>query len=131
MAKAKPKTVTWYKKKLDAIFSKYIRYRDDGQCFTCPNKNHPKKMQNGHFSPRQHLATRYDERNCNCQCYACNMLYGGNPATYAVRLEEKYGKGIIQELEAKRWEVTKLDIVWYAEKIEYYKAKCVELGVDY
>ena len=93
------KTVTWYKKKLDTVFSKYIRYRDEGQCFTCPKKDHPKKMQCGHFNPRQYLATRYDETNNHCQCYACNMLYGGNPATYSVRMIDKYGIEHVRKLE--------------------------------
>lgn len=126
----KEHNLTWYKKKLDALFSKFIRYRDDGQCFTCPNKNHPKKMQNGHFNPRQYLATRYDERNNNCQCYACNMLYGGNPATYSVRLIEKYGLDVVRELESKRWTPVKLDIAWYKEKIEHYKGELKKMGVE-
>lgn len=118
-----PKTISKLKKELDTIFSRYIRYRDGGQCFTCPNKNDPKKMQNGHFNPRQYLSTRWDERNNNCQCYACNMLYGGNPATYAKRLKEKYGEGIIEELEKGRWKVVKLSPIWYEEQIEIYKEK--------
>ena len=126
--KKKPKTLTWYKKKLDAQFSKFIRYRDKGQCFTCPMKEHPKKMQNGHFAPRQYLSLRYDEKNCNCQCYACNMLYGGQPSKYAVELERKYGRGIVEELEGRRKEITKLDIAWYVEKIEYYKNITKEYG---
>ena len=120
--KKKPKTLTWHKKKLDAQFSKFIRYRDNGQCFTCPMKAHPKKMQNGHFVPRQYLSVRFDEKNCNCQCYPCNMLFGGQPSKYAIELERKYGRGIVEELEARRQEITKLDIAWYLEKIEYYKS---------
>lgn len=78
-------------------------------------------MQCGHFVPRQYLAVRYDERNCNCQCYACNMLYGGQAATYAIRLAQKYGMPTVEELEQKRWVTTKLDVPWYEEKIAYYK----------
>lgn len=121
------KTVSKLKKELDTIFSRFIRYRDKGQCFTCPQKNHPKKMQNGHFLPRQYLKTRYDERNNNCQCYACNMLYGGQGPTYAIRLEEKYGEGIVKELEAHRWEVFKVGTDWYEGKIEEYKVKLKEV----
>lgn len=117
------KTISQLKKELDAVFSKYIRYRDKGQCFTCPNKQHPKKMQNGHFVPRQYLAVRYDERNCNCQCYACNMLYGGQGATYSIRLAEKYGLPVVRELESQRWVVFKVDASWYEDQIEYYKEK--------
>jgi len=117
----KPKTLSKYKKELDAVFSRYIRYRDKGQCFTCPKKDEPKRMQNGHFVPRQYLSVRFDERNCNCQCYACNMLYGGQGATYAIRLADKYGQEVVEELEQQRWVSLKLDIGWYQQQIEHYK----------
>ena len=118
----KTKSLAKWKKELDAIFSKYIRQRDQGQCFTCPKKDDPKNMQNGHFVPRQYLAVRYDERNCNCQCYACNMLYGGQGATYAIRLAQKYGQSVVEELESQRWVTTKLDVNWYKEQIAKYTA---------
>lgn len=121
------KSITSLKKKLDTIFSKYIRWRDDGQCFTCPKKDDPKRMQNGHFVPRQYLAVRYDERNCNCQCYACNMLYGGQGATYAIRLKQKYGEEVLLWLEAQRWVITKYDASWYEEMIDKYKKKLLEV----
>jgi len=117
----KPKTLSKYKKELDAVFSRYIRYRDKGQCFTCPKKDEPKRMQNGHFVPRQYLSVRFDERNCNCQCYVCNMLYGGQGATYAIRLADKYGQEVVEELEQQRWVSVKLDIGWYQQQIEHYK----------
>lgn len=127
----KMKTLSKYKKELDRLFSLYIRYRDNGQCFTCPKKDNPKKMQNGHFVPRQYLAVRYDERNNNCQCYACNMLYNGQPSAYAINLKKLYGPNIVEELEAKRREITKLTPAWYEEKIAYYKAILDEMGVSY
>lgn len=120
------KPTSQLKKKLDKIFSEYIRMRDKGQCYTCPKQLPWKAMQNGHFVPRQYLKTRWDERNCNCQCYACNMLYNGQPSAYAKRLKEQYGEGIIEELEKNRKEVCKLDWIWYEDKINYYKERIKE-----
>lgn len=80
-------------------------------------------MQCGHFVPRQYLTVRYDEKNCNCQCYACNMLYGGQGATYAVRLAQKYGEDTVRALEAQRWQSVKLDELWYQEQIALYTEK--------
>lgn len=117
----KKKPVAKFKKELDAIFSKYIRWRDKGQCYTCPKKDDPKYMQNGHFVPRQYLSVRYSEINCHCQCYACNMLYNGQPSRYAQRLREEYGYEIINDLERKRQEITK-DFP-YEEKLAEYKIK--------
>jgi|SRR3990167_1532992 len=93
--------VQW-KKEADSWFSKYIRWRDKGKCYTCKNKNHPKKMQCGHFVPRQYISVRYDERNNHTQCYACNMLYGGQPDIYVLNLERDYGKRIVNELNSLR-----------------------------
>ena len=119
--RTKAKSVSKLKKEADAIFSKFIRERDKGQCYTCPNNQDPKKMQNGHFVPRQYLATRYDEVNNHCQCYACNMLYNGQPSVYALRLERDYGKGTVEMLESKRKTLIKnFDYEWiikvYTEK---------------
>lgn len=121
--KAKIKPLSKYKKELDAIFSKYIRQRDQGQCYTCPKKDDPKRMQCGHFVPRQYLSVRFDERNCHCQCYACNMLYNGQPSRYAQRLRQDFGDTIVDELERNRMQPIKLDVIWYEEKIKDYKEK--------
>lgn len=83
-------------------------------------------MQNGHFVPRQYLSTRWDEVNCHCQCYACNMLYNGQPSRYAERLEQDYGIGTVARLEAKRKEILKLSPFQYELLISDYK-KLVEL----
>lgn len=118
-------TVSKLKKKLDAIFSKYIRKRDNYTCFTCGIKKveGERGMQNGHFIPRQYNNTRYDERNCNAQCYACNMLYGGQPDIYALRLQEKYGEGILKELNATRNKVKQWTVPELEKLIEEYKQK--------
>lgn len=114
------------RKKADQIFSRFIRQRDKGQCYTCPNKNDWKKMQCGHFVPRQYLKTRYDEVNNHCQCYACNMLYNGQPSAYAKRLEKDYGKGTVEMLESKRKEICiGFD---YQFIIDIYTEKCKKLG---
>lgn len=88
-------------------------------------------MQNGHFVPRQYLTVRYDETNCNTQCYACNMLYGGQGPTYAVKLAEKYGLDKVKELEAQRWKTIKLTPDWYESKIEEYKQKLREQNITF
>ena len=121
-SKKKPKTLSKYKKELDAVFSKYIRQRDNHTCFTCGMVMDPKKSQNGHFVPRQYLALRWDERNCNAQCYADNVLYNGQPSVYAIKLVEKYGTGILEELESKRKEIVKLKEAYYQENIAHYKS---------
>ncbi len=120
-------SISTLKRNLDAIFSKYIRQRDSGQCYTCPKKDDPKRMQNGHFIPRQYLSVRYDETNCHCQCYACNMLYNGQPSAYALHLIVDYGRDIVEKLESRRKEITKLTPEWYQKQIALYTQKLEEL----
>ena len=90
-------------KKLDNIFSQYIRLREADssgfvECFTCGKKDHWKKLQNGHFQSRRHYATRWDERNCQVQCVDCNMFKAGEQFLFAKALDNKYYDGISDEL---------------------------------
>src|ERR1035441_6586744 len=83
--------ISGYKKKLDKVFSEYIRRRNADKngmtnCYTCGVMKHWKELQCGHFAPRQYTSLRYDERNCQTQCYACNMLYNGQPSAFAEHL---------------------------------------------
>lgn len=125
----KVKTVSKLKKELDAIFSKYIRlkYSKNGMvaCYTCGHLGEVKKMQNGHCLPRQYLSMRFSEKNCRPQCYACNMLYGGQVVVFLNKLCDEYGDNFRHELEQEKWKVTKLDVVDYAIMISKY-SKLVE-----
>lgn len=130
--KPKKKSLSKYKKELDRVFSIFIRERDEGQCYTCPNKGEIKKMQAGHFVPRQYLAVRWDEVNVHCQCYACNVLYNGQPSAYAARLEKDYGPGTVEMLEGKRKILTKLKPEYYEFWIAHYTTveNVLDLKID-
>jgi hypothetical protein len=120
----KEKTTAWYKKELDRIFSLHIRnkYADDNgyvKCFTCNVIKPIKEMQNGHWIPRNNLATRFSEENCRPQCVGCNMFNKGRPDVFAVNLI-KEGIDIVK-LQQSRYKIFKVDTQWYKEKIEEYK----------
>jgi hypothetical protein len=122
----KKKPITKLKKELDAIFSKYIRLREAtstgaAQCFTCGKVAHWKTLQNGHFQSRRHLATRFDEQNCQVQCVKCNMFEQGEQFKFGLNLDAKYGEGTAQELEYLSRTTVKIGRVDYEEKISYYK----------
>lgn len=119
--KSSTKPLSKYKKELDAVFSRYVRNRDNNTCYTCGKVSEPTKSQNGHFVPRQYLAVRWDEVNCHCQCYACNVLYNGQPSAYAARLEKEYGVGTVEMLESKRKILTRLKPDFYEYWIAHYK----------
>ena len=122
------KTVSKLKKELDKWFSLYIRLRDANeygmvQCFTCGKVGHYKTggMQNGHFQSRKHMATRFDEENCQVQCVACNMFRQGEQFKFGMNLDAKYGEGKAEELEYLARTIHKVSRVEYEEQISYYK----------
>jgi|SRR3990167_686009 len=95
---AKGKSKSYLKKRLWKIFSLYIRNRDQWTCFTCGRKATGSGMHAGHFVPRSHSNTLFDEINVHAQCAKCNLWAGGEPHIYALRLINKYGKGEFERL---------------------------------
>ena len=109
---------------LDKLLSKFTRLRDGFICVTCGKPGNDA----GHFEKRSHRATRWFEKNLNCQCTSCNNYRGGNLIEYAIYLQKKYGYGVIAELNAKSKETFQPTRSWLLEQIEIYKKKLKELG---
>lgn len=115
-------------KKLDEVFSKYIRQRGMdingfNECFTCGSFLHWSKLQCGHFQSRRHMSTRWDETNCKPQCLACNMFRQGEQFKFGKRLDLEYGEGTAELLEILSKKIIKFSPAEIKEKIEYYAAK--------
>jgi len=120
-------------KKLDTIFSQYIRLREADnigfvECFTCGKKDHWKKLQNGHFQSRRHYATRWDERNCQVQCVGCNMFKAGEQFLFAKALDNKYYDGISDELHITAQSIVKFSNLDIELLITKYKDMVKELN---
>ena len=102
---AKKLTRTKLVKKLDTIFSQYIRQvnsvNEIATCFTCGKQDHWKKLQNGHFQSRRHYSTRWDEVNCQVQCAGCNVFKYGEQFLFGQNLDRRFGKGTSTELHQK------------------------------
>ena len=99
-------------KKLDTVFSQYIRQKNAineiATCFTCGKQDHWKKLQNGHFQSRKFYSTRWDEQNCQVQCAGCNVFKYGEQFIFGRKLDEKYGEGTAEELYFKAKKIVKL-----------------------
>ena len=114
------------KKKLDTIFSLYIRLRDSNEfgivrCFTCwVEKNYKEGMQNGHFMSRKSYSTRWDEENCAPQCYGCNVMQQGQQFLFSKYIDEKYGEGYSQVLLIKSKQTAKFADFELQEMIDNY-----------
>ena len=88
---------------LDKVFSLFIRARDMNDegfsnCVTCGKLMTLKTSQCGHFISRRHYATRWEEKNCAAQCYACNMHNQGKQYEFGLAIDKRYGVGTAQRL---------------------------------
>ena len=111
-------------KKLDAVFSQYIRQSNSvneiATCFTCGKKDHYKKLQNGHFQSRRHYSTRWDETNCQVQCAGCNVFRFGEQFIFSQNLDNKFGEGTARRLHIQAQQTIKFADFELEEMINHY-----------
>lgn len=112
-------------KKLDTIFSQYIRKKnsDHGKaiCFTCGKVDEWKNLQCGHFQSRRHYSTRWDEVNCQVQCAGCNLFKYGEQYKFSIALNAKYGESTAEELLKKAKKQVKYQTYELIEMIKNYQ----------
>ena len=123
------KTLKYWKNKIDKVFHEYIRRRDaDNEsgycsCVSCGKQVHFSETDAGHFISRQHLITRYDERNVHAQCRKCNRFEYGRQYEYSITL----GEDLSDELLQKSRQTMKLMEHEYQEIFETYRDKLKEI----
>jgi len=91
-------------KNADKWFSYYIRLKDSDQngmvrCVTCGKPDHWKKMDCGHYIPRQNKKLRWNEFNCSCQCAKCNYFEGGRMDLHRRYILNRYGMEEINKID--------------------------------
>lgn len=117
------------------IVQKYVRLKaadENGYCtcVTCGKVDSWKSLQGGHFIKRKHIATKLMEENIHPQCGYCNGHLGGNDIKYTLYMEDMYGREFVEELESKRYEVTRYSIVEAREWLEEWKEKWKALSEE-
>lgn len=127
MRKVKRKTLI---KKLDAIFSEYIRRKHADKngivkCYTCNKKAYWKGegMQNGHFISRSSRILRWREDNCRPQCYACNCMRYGQAYIFGANLNKEFGFNKAEELLIESKKIIKQSDQDLLDLIDEYKEK--------
>ena len=112
-------------KKLDTEFSLFIRKRyaknNIATCYTCGKQDEVKNLQCGHFQSRKHYSTRWDEVNCQVQCYACNVMRCGEQYKFGLFLNAQFGLDTATGLMNKAKTTLKLKDFEIIEMIEKYK----------
>lgn len=128
----KKKTLTYYKKRANASFSKYIRqkYADiDGYttCYTCNKFAHWKDLQAGHGIAGRNNAVLYMEEVVRPQCVGCNMYGGGKYSIFTEKLIDELGLERYGELVKLANQTVQFKIFNYQEIEEKYENKIKEL----
>lgn len=102
------RSISSLEKKLDRIFSRYIRLRDTkpydfkyGKCISCGRVKPFEQLDCGHFHSRIHRNTRYDEDNCNIECHYCNRMSADHLIKYQENLIKKIGQQRFDLLKVK------------------------------
>jgi hypothetical protein len=118
---AKKPTRSSLVKKLDTVFSQYIRLSNADNngyctCVTCNKKIYWKEIQAGHFMSRKHYSIRWDERNVKPQCKACNVFRYGEQFKYSLYL----GQDLSNELHSLSHKTIKYSNVELLDMIKYY-----------
>lgn len=128
------------KKKLDKIFSEYVRLRDADQngncvCCTCGEIGYwasgLRGMHAGHFHGKKGKA-RYDEQQVHAQCYTCNMVWDragqkGRPREYTIFMSKRYGQKTVDRILKEKFEVYKLRCSDIEEMINHYEDQIEKL----
>lgn len=120
-------------KKLDKVFSLYIRLRDvmpNGyfRCISCGRIKPFAEGDCGHYHSRTHMATRFEEDNCHLECRSCNRMSADHLIQYRENLITKIGFNRVERLNVlahstKHWLDSELE-----EKIDYYKKEVKRLS---
>ena len=112
------------KKKLQTIFNKFIRIRDqDRGCVSCGTTLEGKKFDAGHFYPTTYQGIRFDERNVHGQCVHCNRDKHGNIHEYRKRITDRITEEDLIWLDDHRHVCVKMTIPELKELIIIYKEK--------
>jgi hypothetical protein len=130
--KKKAESIGVLTKKLDRIFSVYVRLsgvkkEHIAQCFTCDKVLHWREIQCGHFQSRRFYSTRFHVLNCKPQCYACNIGLSGNQYIFGVNLDKLHGEGTAESMVRASREVKKFTSAEMMELITMYEDLVGEL----
>lgn len=98
--KKKLKNRPYYKRKLDEVFSLYVRQRD-GQCVQQGLSNCAGGLTAGHLITRVWESTRWSEQNVFGQCMGHNMKHENDPHEFIQWYISEFGLETYEELYQK------------------------------
>lgn len=124
-------------KKIDTIFSQYIRLKYSDKdwiclCVSCDAEKYRKDMHNAHFISRWRHNTRRDEDNCRPACAKCNSFSPEmHMRNFTVYQMDRLGRHEFDKLTArgeedKSWKISEME-----ELLEFYRLSVDALIKNY
>lgn len=110
--------------KLDAIFSRYIRYLSGGFCKRCKKYKGAERLQVHHFHGRRKQSVRYDMENVMALCFTCHRHFHENPLEMVEAWLEWLGQTKFDALTLRANTPQKID---KEELLKYYQDKIAQL----
>lgn len=122
-------------KKLDKVFSQYIRLRDafpNGmfRCVSCGQIKPFEQADAGHYHSRRHMSTRFDEENVSSECRFCNRFSADHLIGYRENLIKKIGMQRFQMLEVRAHGTKKWSCFELEQLIKYYSVLVKKLSEE-
>ena len=122
----KAKTKSWYKKKIDEVFSQLIR-KERPACQRCGT---PNNLQHSHIRGRAYMATRWDRENAFSLCYGCHLFWWHRAD--CVEVEEwmftKINKDQYNRIREKSLSYCKFSMSDLKEMLEGFKTELKQLS---
>jgi len=125
-------------KKLDAVFSKYIRnlYADKAgrtKCITCGVLKPVAEMHAGHFMSRSKYSTRWMHDpstgmvNVLPQCPRCNLYDSSQSYKFGRKLDAIYGEGTAEKVHQASQQMSKFSLTDIVAMRKMYEQKLKDL----
>lgn len=124
-----------WKKKLDSVFSLFIRLRDTdkngfGRCISSgrliyyiidENGEIKSNCDNGHFENRAIMSLRFSELNCNAQSRFDNQFREGEKDNYEKGIIKKYGEEGLKEIKKTKMTSKKYTTIDFIALYAHYE----------
>jgi Bacteriophage Lambda NinG protein len=135
-SKIKQKPLPALIKKLDTVFSRYVRMSAADncgtvECVTCGKPMHWKEAHAGHFISRRHMSVRWVEKNVHPQCCGCNTFKGGALDEYSAFIIRKYGMKVFDDLRLMKNSTKKWTRDELTEMIARYESMLKGMSLDF
>jgi hypothetical protein len=105
--------------KVDTLFSKCIRERDDHTCQWCGRQDGT--LQCSHIYGRRHRGTRWHPDNAKTLCFTCHRKWHESPVDAFKWVEGYLGIGLLDLVREQAYAVRKLTKADKEEIYQFYK----------